>query len=364
MKSDLSCSQLLRVFLCPASVRMSRVSPVPPVKPAASEGIMLHDVLDGKNPSQPLTDEQQRCIDFVNSQTNELVKRVFADKTPTIEREVDFMRDGKYWGRCDFLAHRCGTILIVDPKFGREPVSAANANWQLKGYVVGARDHVIVNRAYAAIIQPRVPKENQVTVVEFDSKDIDRTDWEIARIIAAAEEQDSQFKPSEEACKYCPANQSDPLTGKPICPAMESHFKMMRVSKLSASELTDPKQMATYLEAARMVSKMCESIEYHAMEMAKKLGGLPGFKLKDGRRIRKITDANSCYTALSGRIKPEEFTKACKVQIGELEEVFKASTGLKGLRAKTELEHTLIDAKCLEITNGNQSLVNEKEEPK
>jgi len=350
MKSSTSCSQLYRVFLCPGSVRLSEVSPESPPSEAASEGTMLHKCLSETYNPKLLTEEQNRCIDFVATQTEELIKLVFGEHRPHIEREVEFKRHGEYWGRCDFLAHRGGTVLIIDPKFGTVPVDRAEDNWQLRGYAIGSMDYVFTNKVFGAIIQPRAPAEIRCTIAEYDLDALYKVGDIIVRQLAIAQQPDAPLNPSEKACQYCPA--------KPICPAVKNMVNELEQIR-HGSGILAPSVMADYLTKARIVAKVCESIEYHALEMAKKNGGLPGYKLKDGRRMRKVTDANACYNALGDKIKPFDFVKACKVQIGELEEIFKQKTGLKGVAAKNELEHTLIDAHCLEITNGNQTLVKE-----
>lgn len=349
MKPDVTCSHLYRVFLCPGSVRLSKVSPEPPPSEAASEGTMLHKCLSEPYDPNALNEEQKHCLEFVAIKTEELIKTVFGDKRPHVEREVEFTRNGQYWGRCDFLAHRVGTVAIIDAKFGTVPVERAEDNWQLRGYALGATNYIFTKEVYCAVLQPRVPKDLQCTIAKYGLEDIKMINELVDTQLKLADREDAALNPSPQACQYCPA--------KPICPAVKNFISELSV--VHPSDIISPVSMSDYLTKARIVAKVIESIEYHALEMAKKNGGLPDYKLKEGRRIRKVTDANKCFNALSSRIDPLRFTKACKVQIGELEEVFKQATGLKGMEAKNELEHTLIDAGCLELTNGNQTLVKE-----
>lgn len=116
--------------------------------------------------------------------------------------------------------------------------------------------------------------------------------------------------------------------------------------------MNDPQQIAFALTIWRKIlKKWGESVEFHAMEAATKLGlKLPGFELKERQGREFVTNAQRAFE-LSG-LPAEKFLTTCSVrlntsktyvdQIG-LEKLFAEALGLKAAPAKREMKKRLAE---------------------
>ena len=121
-----------------------------------------------------------------------------------------------------------------------------------------------------------------------------------------------------------------------ICPALNNLASWVvagredyKLENYHASQIVKPTEMAKALRMARFLKGWCESVEFHAREMAIKRGEeIPGFSVSHRAGRRFISD---CVQAglLSG-LEPQDFLKLCSVTIDKLEKQFgkKEAVGL------------------------------------
>jgi hypothetical protein len=103
-----------------------------------------------------------------------------------------------------------------------------------------------------------------------------------------------------------------------------------------SSEITNAKQMGQALKIARTLSDWCESVEFHAKELATKQGIIAdGFTLLSRSGKRFITDISGAFQA-TGLPQPE-FLKACIINPKPLEEIYAKFHGMKKAPAARDL---------------------------
>lgn len=162
-------SSLERRALCPASARLEKDLPNTE-SPYAAEGTMLHKVVafwiniraTGTMPPgvDKLTLEQRevcrRCYEFAQS--------VIPDRaTVYIEQKISL----KNWttellnGTPDIVADDGETLVVIDWKFGRNPVAPADENLQGAGYAAMGMQTYKRRRAVVYFFQPRLLRENE-----------------------------------------------------------------------------------------------------------------------------------------------------------------------------------------------------------
>lgn len=117
--------------------------------------------------------------------------------------------------------------------------------------------------------------------------------------------------------------------------------------------LENPEHLAFALKLWRLVlKKWGESVEFHAMEAATKLGKkLPGFDLKTNKGKKFVPDTNAAY--LASGLPPAEFLQSCQVRLNTskkypdqlgLDSLFKKFLGLPtSAAAKREVTKKLGD---------------------
>lgn len=107
-----------------------------------------------------------------------------------------------------------------------------------------------------------------------------------------------------------------------------------------SSEMKTAKEMGQALKIARTLSDWCESVEFHAKEMAVKQGKVPeGFELKSRQGNRYIADLPGAFQAVS--LPQAEFLKACSVKPRALFDLYAEFHGMKKAPAEREVEKKL-----------------------
>jgi hypothetical protein len=237
-----SASDFPRLHLCPGSlnmVRAMRKAGIPTNRESkdSEEGEFMHNVAMGLLPCEGLSDEQETAL-----ATAEHWKQMALEAAGLIEVELVHEQEQRLWvnapygpypiysGRFDELWYSTrkddpdfnfailgGPALLLDYKFGRLLVSPAHANYQLMAYAVGAWQRWRFETIYVAIVQPRVGKDEQFTMARYTARDLPHAYRRCVDLLDAAEEPDAPRNPSEDACRYCPAQY--------FCPEAKAHFR-------------------------------------------------------------------------------------------------------------------------------------------
>lgn len=328
-------------------MRLEAAAPVPPESADASEGTMLHKAVNGVcGPNDPtLTDEQFRAIEEVKRLELGLARQVFGDAQFAQETEVE-LDCGGITGHADLVCYNKSLALVVDRKFGRDPVTSAESNWQLRAYAVGVANRYDCKRILAAIVQPRLSAEQRVTLVEYGLGDIVQSIADVAAVLSACNDP-CEPTPSAEACRYCRA--------RGTCPALHAAEASLVASEPAHLTLANAAEM--WAKAA-LVQRKLDAItdQIREMVMAEHSAGrtVPGLTVKDGAMVRQITNAQAAFDALS--LPPETFIKACKVSVADLEKLHKEATGGKGKAHREAFEAALTAAGCLELKQNRPSI--------
>lgn len=124
-----------------------------------------------------------------------------------------------------------------------------------------------------------------------------------------------------------------------------------------SSEMKTAKDMGLALKIARTLGDWCESVEFHAREMAVKQGLVPtGFQLKSRQGNRVIEDVTAAFQRAN--LPQAEFLKACTVKPKSLFELYATFHGMKKAPAEREMEQRL--GETIKRKDPIQMLVQEK----
>ena len=294
-------STAARVINCPASVAMAEQMPTQPGSRYADEGTLLHlaisTVLD--------TDRSaKQCLGMrFNAEilTEELIEEkllpalaaldeIDPDRSAEmiVETRVDF---GNFipqaWGSCDVIMRQGTKAIVLDWKFGREPVSAVE-NAQLMFYACAAMRTAALDWAFQGateieliIVQP--PGMSRWTVTHLELEIYERT----LRAAVAASQAPEPRLAAGAWCRWCPA--------KPTCPAHTGAVERALALKLTA---LDPAMVGQYLRNAELLEGWIRDLR--ALAMTKLEAGQPvdGYKLVAKRATRAWRDETEAAAAL------------------------------------------------------------------
>lgn len=114
---------------------------------------------------------------------------------------------------------------------------------------------------------------------------------------------------------------------------------LSEVATWHASQITDPRQMAIVLDVANYLSNWSDAVKAHARKAAIDGMEIPGYRLKDGRAVRKFVNIADAFNA-SG-LEADEFLGCCTASVPDVEKVLIKKSGLKGKAAKDEFERIM-----------------------
>jgi len=295
--AKLSPSAAIRWMTCPGSVKLT--AGLPDVESdAAAEGTKAHLLAEqcltqGVSPKElegDYTDEMRSHI----AEYLDFVERVSGDGRKFIEQRLDlreYITDG--FGTADVVVFNAPDLHIIDLKYGMRKVDV-HENPQLMIYGLGALSKVRdkVQKIHLHIAQPRL---NHYDTWVIDKPVLEEFGFKVAAAADLCATDDAPLNPSEKACEWCKASTT--------CPALYAHtLKVVgdRFDPIPAEDLTD-EQLRLVLDNKTLIEKWLKSVENYAYNKSSSGEGFPGYKLVEGRSVRKYTqDAETTLVKILG----------------------------------------------------------------
>lgn len=249
----------------------------------------------GRRPSSEYwTEEMDECTDGYAEYVLGLVteaKKTCNDPVVLIEQRLDYscyVPDG--FGTGDFLLVSDGTLHIVDLKFGHLPVYADH-NPQMMLYSLGALN--LFDMLYDItditmhIYQPRI---QNISVWSISAKELYHwAEEELRPKAELADKGEGEFTPGS-WCRFCKA--------RTVCRARaDSLLELAKYEFRPPALLTDV-EIAEVMAKAEELSQWVSDVMAYATAAAIEKGCCyKGFKLVEGRSVRKFTDLKAVEEA-------------------------------------------------------------------
>lgn len=341
------------------------------------EGTMLHNLAANPGLDRSALNAEQldvlRCAADADEQIFRLIadaKRISEDEPyeEGHEKELWMARGIKriFSGHCDRWRYypRLKFLVIIDYKFGRREVAAAEANVQLRAYaVMGARefdaDHVFV-----AINQPRLSYNKRVTVGEYlrdttlpAAREHLLRIWDGSHDTKGQPRSDVPREAGEDQCRYCEAKVScDAYRAKYVALADQSRGgKDIFVGRLSAASDMQLDEMWRAVAFAKVVEDALKT----EILRRKEEGGMEMYELKPTGDTSKITDPARARAALKRLgFTDAELDARAKYSFSSLEDLYRMNHGCSAKAAKEAVRGAL--EAVLEVTPKSPSLVRVK----
>lgn len=214
-------------------------------------------------------------------------RMVTKDAQLLIETRLDFSDYvPEAFGTSDATIIADGCMEIIDFKYGKGVRVSAVDNPQMMIYALGAyvanSFEYNIDRVRMTIVQPRIDN-----LSEFEMSVADLLAWaenELKPKAAAAYADNAEQNPGE-WCQFCKVKCS--------CKALANRCAAIANENPKPGLIT-PKKMATdILPWLSIIKAWCTSIEEYALQQALSGVAYPGFKLVEGRSVRKITDSEA-----------------------------------------------------------------------
>ena len=272
---------------CSGSIKMGEMFPdIAPDETYTNEGTAAHFVAEvcltnpnikpesylGKTKFQTLiTDEMVKHV----SNYIEYVKSVQTPRSEShYEQKVNFIDNG--YGTVDAIVITGESCHIIDLKYGMGIAVNAYENTQLKLYALGVhRSRPDIKMFHLHVFQPRM---NSISKHDVTYDEMVEFGIEVKHCITRCESSDIEFNPSPKTCQWCSA--------KANCRALYDHTVGSIEAKIEDNILEDH-VLTEVLERKESYKKYVNSVEKRVFDEIKYGKGFNGWKLVEGRSIRK-----------------------------------------------------------------------------
>ena len=299
--AKLSPSAAARWMTCPGSVALTADMP-DTTTIYAQEGTKAHDLAEqclsqkvdalhfaGEDYDESMLMYVQSYLDYVRTLKHKS-SRLYVEKRLSLQKWVP----GGF-GTCDaiLLDKRKRQLHIIDLKYGMNKVDVEN-NSQLYMYALGAVDKVLehIDSVTIHIVQPRI---NYYGSEEIPLDKLHAFGVKAKKAANLCFTDNAPLNPSEKACEWCKA--------KATCPALYEHsLKVVGddFTPIAVEKMTDA-QLKLVLDNKTLIDKWLKSVESHIMGKLTSGETFAGYKLVEGRSIRKYTaDAENILSKMLG----------------------------------------------------------------
>lgn len=305
----LSASASHRWLMCPPSVRLSEQFPDDGGSEFAAEGTEAHELCEYKLKSalgipaddpvphlQRYSEEMEDCASGYATHVLSLVeeaKQTCSDPKVLIEQRVDFSQwvpEG--FGTADCIIVSDGTLRIVDYKHGLGVLVEAENNPQMKCYALGALEIFDVlydiDTISMTIYQPR--RENISTWVISREELLQWAENTLKPIAAMAFAGEGEFC-SGEWCGFCKAKHN--------CRARAEANLMLAKHDFKMPELLEDFEIELILSKVDELASWANDVKEYALKQAVSGKEWHGWKLVEGRSVRKFTDDDKVIKTVS-----------------------------------------------------------------
>jgi len=292
-----SPSSAHRWMACPASAKINAQAEDTP-SPYAIEGTTAHELAEiclrqdlipahlptdddwAKYPAE-MRDHVQTYLDIV------LSERIHMDGRLLVEQRVDFsgyVPDGK--GTADAVIVGNGELLVIDLKYGQGVRVDAKDNQQLRLYALGAYEQHWMDlgddpKIRMMVVQPRLDhiswdSISVSTLIEFGEQ--------AGRAAKAGLRDNAPFAPGDH-CRWCAA--------APTCRARMEQALDIAEYEFGGCEDPIPPEQLTMAEIADLLPHLdklkdwATDVQAYALQRAMNGADVPGYKLVEGRSVRK-----------------------------------------------------------------------------
>ena len=263
----------------------------------------------------------QSYVDYVRQFTGQHMYEVRVDFSPWVPEG---------FGTCDAMIIESGGLLrVIDLKYGQGLRVDAEDNTQAMLYALGAYEdfsHIYdIDTIEITIHQPRLDH-----VSEWSISVTDLLSWGEEVKLKAAEclKPDAPRNASDKACQWCKA--------KPTCPALKKLTEQSIITMFDdvapdtiplADTLTD-EQLKQALQHKKLITGWLDAVEAHIVERLTEGKDFDGYKIVEGRSLRKWADEDAAIEALSDQYDDDKLFKKSFLSVSQAEKLIGKKSAL------------------------------------
>ena len=299
---------------CPGSIQLSEQVPAPQGTAYTEEGTVAHSAAEAKllmaageisksdynkrmqavQASEFWSGEMDEAATFYAERVREIIAERGEDEAELMVEQhfrLDPWVPGGY-GTADAVVIGGDTIEVIDFKYGKGIRVDAQGNPQLRLYGLGAAmlfgDIYDLNTVRMTIVQPRL---DHISTEELPLMDLFAWAETVIKPAVARAESPEPPTAAGDWCRWCPA--------KAVCRTRaEANLELAKYDFAKPAILTN-EEIGEILQKAEQLSKWASDVQEYALQQALAGEHFDGWKLVEGRAVRKYADDLKVAEALT-----------------------------------------------------------------
>jgi hypothetical protein len=313
---EFSASASGRWINCPPSVRLSASFPDSSTD-YAKEGTLAHSLaelmLNYINLNIPKKEYKSKIkeiesseyysvsmTEYINDYVNEVIQLFdkIKESCPGARLLTEVQVSYDRWapggfGTSDVVILADDTAYVIDLKYGKGVEVSAVENSQLMLYGLGVYDEFNlvydIQEMHLIIMQPRLAHRSDYVIAADDL--VRWADEVVVPAVKKVQEDTGEFKTGEH-CRFCKA--------AAICKARsEEALSVLKHDMNDLGSISDD-EVKDLLDSIDRITKWCEIFKDYQLERALNGETIEGYKLVEGRSVRKYSDEDEVAKALTG----------------------------------------------------------------
>ena len=326
-----SPSSLELLELCPCYAQEQRAGV------AAADGTRLHEATETSNlalcQNEDEEDAVNRCIEY----RNEVIKSMSSGCIVSNEvlLKVEDMTEGT--GDVVIVDYVNKLAALIDWKFGRVPVTCAQDNVQMQGYVLGVfTAYPKIDRVDVHIVGPRM---DFLSVAHYKRTDVDAIRRRIKLIIERCEDVNKQPTANEKCCRYCSIKATCPRMGEAALAVVRS-TGLPLPSEFEPGRMIRPEDRAVAQTMSYILEDWAKKVrEYNIKAVIEDGISIPGFEIKSRKGNTTVVDSYVALKKIIGAyddITLDELLQACSVSVAQVCDQLYAKAQIAGKKGETK----------------------------
>lgn len=301
----------------------------------------LAKVMDGEYFNDEMFDEVPKYVDYIIEQYNSAHAEIPGPALLIIEERVDLSSYiPEAFGSCDCILISDGHMEVIDLKYGKGIPVSATANKQLMLYALGAMDKYglayDIESISLTIVQPRL---DNISTWNISAEDLLKWAEDEVKPKAKMAFNGEGELVAGDWCRFCRV--------KNRCKQLAAEALKIAQNEFEEPEFLTDEEIADILDRGPKLIEWYNSIAEYAQKQAIEVGKVwPGFKLVEGRSVRKWLDEEEVARVLeANNFGPDEIYEMKLKGLTAMQKVLGKTvfdTLLSGLIVKPQGKPTLV----------------------
>ena len=277
-----------------------------------------------ENPNEDETQNAAKILEFVRSEAG----KWGSNFSMYLERHLSYgdFSGTLYYGFCDLLVVNGKGGWLYDWKTGFRPVESAEENTQGAAYALASMQEYGLDSVCVTFYNPCIGQKTRNTFTNADG-----IASYIMRVVDACKDENPEYNPGEDQCRYCAAAQ----TG--TCPHYMAEHESAAVvvesqNRMPFTQMPD-EAIGELYRRCKLVEKLKESVERELLARIDNAGNCAGWKVTSSRAGREAKDLGALVSvAREANLSEGEILACMKISVSQLEKAF-----AKALKASGEM---------------------------